>query len=245
MINIIPDRQLKKINYYWQDILDYNTHDKTYASQITPDNKLSKSNKIFIYNINQRSFLKVDPFLHDEISKFIEDHYSYKTVDINCFVKGYGDNVSNVDINYIYYLSDSSLIHDIFDSRYLIRPLTFSDEKLFENFKHNCSKEDFQAVQIGLSAPLILGCFYNNDLVAVASLLYLKNTIADIKLITLPEYRKMGIGKLLLKSLCFNGLSQNKILQFKFSKDNIALKKIAELLGFKLYVVEESFTLKK
>lgn len=243
MINIIPDSQLKKINYYWQDILDYKPHDKDYMSQITPDNKLNESNKISIYHINQKSFLKVDPLLYDEVNKFIDDYYSYKTVDANCFIAKYKGNVSNASINYIYYLSESNLIHDIFDSKYLIRPLTFSDKELFENFKHTCSKEDFEKTKLELSAPLILGCFYNNDLVAIAGLLYLKNDIADIKLFTLEQYRKKGIGKLLSKSICLSGLSQNKILQFKFSKSDIALKKIAEILGFQLYVVEENFTL--
>jgi|GEM_PF-2966991 len=245
MINIIPDNQLKKINYYWQDILDYKPHDKAYISQITPDNKLSNSNKIFIYHINQKSFLKVDPLLCDEVNKFIDDYYFYKTVDTNCFIKQYKNTVCNASINYIYYLSESNLIHDIFDSKFLIRPLTFSDKELFENFKHACPKEDFEKTKLGLSAPLILGCFYNNDLVAIAGLLYLKNDIADIKLFTLKQYRKKGIGKLLSKSICLSGLSQNKILQFKFPKSNIALKKIAEILGFQLYVVEENFTLNK
>lgn len=244
MINIIPDNQLKKINYYWQDILDYKPHDKAYMSQITPDNKLNESNKVSIYHINKKSFLKVDPLLYNEVNSFIDDYYSYKTVDANCFISKYKANVSNMDVNCIYYLSESNLIHDIFDSKYLIRPLTFSDKELFENFKHTCSKEDFEKTRLELSAPLILGCFYNNDLVAIASLLYLKNDIADIKLFTLEQYRKRGIGKLLSKSICLRGLSQNKILQFKFSKSDIALKKIAEILGFQLYVVEENFTLK-
>lgn len=245
MINIIPDGQLKKINYYWQDILDYRTNDKGCTSQVAPDNKLNGSSKVSIYHINQKSFLKVDPLLYNEVNKFIESYYFYKTVDINCFVKKYGNNISNIVINRIYYLSESNLIHDIFDQRYLIRPLTFSDKKLFENFKHNCSKEDFEKAKIQLSAPLILGCFYNNNLVAIAGLLYLKNDIADIKLITLEQYRKNGIGELLSKSICLNGLSENKILQFKFSESNsAALKRIAEILGFKLYVKEENFTLK-
>lgn len=243
MINIIPDSQLKKINYYWQDILDYKLHDNDYMSQITPDNKLSGSNKISIYHINQKSFLKVDPLLYDEVNKFIDDYYSYKTVDADCFISQYKDNVSNASISCIYYLSESTLIHDIFDSKYLIRPLTLSDKELFENFKHTCSKEDFEKTKLELSAPLILGCFYNNDLVAIAGLLYLKNDIADIKLLTMEQYRKNGIAKLLSKSICFSGLSQNKILQFKFEKCNMALKKIAEILGFQLYVVEENFTL--
>lgn len=243
MINIIPDSKLKKINYYWQDILDYTTHDKSYASQVTPDYKMNQSNKISIYHINKRSFLKVDPLLYNEVNKFIENYYSYKTVNVDCFIKEYGDNVSNMVTNYIYYLSENSLIRDIFDSSYTIRPLTFSDKELFENFKHTCSKEDFEKVKIELSAPLILGCFHDNDLVAIASLLYLENTIADVKLITLKNYRRKGIGKLLSKSICLNGLLKNKILQFKFPESNISLKKIAELLGFKLYVVEENFTL--
>lgn len=243
MMNTIPDNKLKKINYYWQDILDYTTHDKSYTSQVTSDHKLNQSNKVSIYHINKRSFLKVDPLLYDEVNKFIESYYSYKNVNADCFINEYGDNVSNIVTNYIYYLSESTLIHDIYDSSHTIRALTFSDKELFENFKHNCSKEDFEKVKIELSAPLVLGCFHNNNLIAVASLLYTKNNIADIKLITLKNYRKKGTGKLLCKSICLSGLSKNKILQFKFSKSDVALKRIAELLGFKLYVIEESFML--
>ncbi|WP_234124627.1 hypothetical protein [Clostridium hydrogenum] len=240
MINIIPNSQIRKINYYWQDVLDYKPQDKISSSQVIPESCLKGSNKIMIFHINKISFLKTDPLLFDDVSNFISTHYSYKTVNGDCFIKNFKGTICKNDTIYFYYLAENNLMHDTLDSNYLLRLLTPSDVSSLNNLKKLCSKAELKMSNIDLTQPVVLGCFYKNNLICVSSLEFLQNDIANIKVLIHPEFEKNGIGKLTLKAICQYGLSQNKIIQYKFSETDTYSKMIAETLGFKLYVIQEN-----
>lgn len=240
MKSLVSNNQIKKINYYWQDILDYIPHNKISASQVISENSLQKSNKIVIYHINEKSFIKVDPFLFDEVNQFIEANYTYKAANAECLSKKYKEKIHKLSTLNICYLGENNFIHhDIYNDEYYIRPLTSSDVPILRNLEEKYSDK----THLETNSRIILGCFEGNDLVAAAGLEYLKDNIANI--ITLPASTLLDseIGKLLIRRICISGLSDNKILQYKFSASDLNSKKIADIFGFKTYVVKETLTL--
>ncbi|AAK78251.1 MULTISPECIES: hypothetical protein [Clostridium] len=245
MISIIPDNQIKKINLYWQNIFDYKPSDKDTESQTIPDNSLKNSGKISIYHINDKSFIKIDPCILSKISDFVNSHSPYKTLYSKDFEDYFKNNIRRYENAYFCYLTEPSYVSDVLNSEYSVRKLLPSDTKVLENFKKSHSEIEHKTTLIIENYPILLGCFYKDSLVSVASLDYFKNDIANLNIITHPSFRDNTIiSKTLIAELCQFCLKEGKILQYNFLDKDERAKKLAQSMGFNLYVFKENLVLK-
>jgi hypothetical protein len=79
------------------------------------------------------------------------------------------------------------------DSR--IRLLSNSDHPALDDLMAACTKEERELGNVCLDQEFSLGLFKNTYLLAAASLIFDGDEIADVGVITHPQYRRSGLGK--------------------------------------------------
>ncbi len=114
---------------------------------------------------------------------------------------------------------------------YQYRVLTEKDAELVENFKGLFSKTDLDMGQVSIEDPVVVGVFDSNKLIAVSSLWYWENDLADIGLIVDTNYRKQGIG-LSVVTFVIEQVIDQKVMIYRADYDNPGSVKIAKKLGF-------------
>jgi len=117
-------------------------------------------------------------------------------------------------------------------SETIIRQLTDSDRKAFQDFKKRTTKDDDEVSFVEMDHPAVFGCFFKNQLVAVSSNLNWGDDLRDIGILTDKNYRKMGYGKATVATLCNYNAKQGKINQYRCTDQNVKSYKTAKSLGF-------------
>ena len=113
-----------------------------------------------------------------------------------------------------------------------IRQLTDSDKNAFQDLKERTTKADDEESFVEMDHPVVFGCFFKNQLVAVSSNLNWGDDLRDIGILTDKNYRKMGYGKATVATLCNYNAKQGKINQYRCTDQNVKSYKTAKSLGF-------------
>lgn len=113
-----------------------------------------------------------------------------------------------------------------------VKSLSIAQKLIFGRFKAQCPAEDLEKAGIGLENDEVYGIFHQNDLLAVGSLWFLGKELADLHVLTLPKYRSIGLGKLLLGLLVNRSIQLNRVPFVRGEIDNIITNKIISSLGF-------------
>jgi GNAT superfamily N-acetyltransferase len=117
-----------------------------------------------------------------------------------------------------------------------LRKLTTTDSGAFEAFTAKIEARELKEAQVALDDPLTLGV-YEDGLLAAASLQYHGEHIADIGVLTAPEARGRGLGKLVAGAAAWWALTEGRIPQYRFKQSNLASRGVAEALRFEPYAV--------
>lgn len=120
-----------------------------------------------------------------------------------------------------------------------VRPLTESDSLALTDLHRDCSPEDQQLSEVNIDHPAVFGCFLNDNLAAVASLIFQGDEIADVGVLTHPAYRGQGLGKAVVSAVCRWGLEHDRILQYWRLCTNRPSVKLADRLNFTLYATHQ------
>ena len=104
-----------------------------------------------------------------------------------------------------------------------------------------CSERDIEDAEIYLDKPdpVIFAGFDNDRMVSYASHRYWGENIADIGVLTHPEFRHRGLGKAIVSTLCEWCLGNDVIPMYRVESEHFRSRKIAEALGFDLHVKVE------
>jgi len=113
-----------------------------------------------------------------------------------------------------------------------IRQLTDSDKQAFEDLKEHNSKDDNEVSFVEMDHPVVFGCFFKDQLVAVSSNLNWGDDLCDIGILTDKRFRKMGYGKATVAALCNYNAKRGKINQYRCTDENVKSYKTAQSLGF-------------
>ncbi|MFW5697877.1 MAG: GNAT family N-acetyltransferase [Fimbriimonadaceae bacterium] len=117
-----------------------------------------------------------------------------------------------------------------------IRKLTATDSEAFNAFAARIRVLELEEAQVALDDPLVLGV-YEDALIAVASLQHHGDHIADIGVLTSPEARGKGLGKMVAGAAAWWALTEGRIPQYRFKQTNYASRGVAESLCFQPYAV--------
>jgi len=114
-----------------------------------------------------------------------------------------------------------------------IRQLTDSDKKAFQDLKERTTKDDDEVSFVEMNHPVVFGCFYKDQLIAVSSNLNWGDDLCDIGILTDKQFRRMGYAQATVAALCNYNAKRGKINQYRCTDENFKSYKTAQSLGFK------------
>src|SRR5699024_7434736 len=117
---------------------------------------------------------------------------------------------------------------------YLIRPLTQDDQQIFDEFCQKIPIEDLENAFVALDHWLVYGVFVYGELVASASMYAWdkdEHKIADVGVVTLPEFRQQGHAKRLIRSISQAAILQGYEPQYRCQLDNFNSLALAQSSG--------------
>jgi len=120
------------------------------------------------------------------------------------------------------------LVYELKDG-FEVRELNENDSDAFKEFLDKCSEDDKEQGQVNVDDDLVYGVLKGNEIVSVASYWYWGDKIADVGVLTVPEYRGLGLIMACVSKLVDN---TDKITLWRASDDNKASKATAKKLGF-------------
>ena len=97
-----------------------------------------------------------------------------------------------------------------------------------------CSEEEVDDAEIYEDQPdeVVYGAFHDERLVAYAGFRRWGERIADIGILTHPEYRQRGIGKAAVSRLTEWCLANDVVPMYRVDPEHFRSRKIAEALGY-------------
>ena len=110
-------------------------------------------------------------------------------------------------------------------------PQSKADKKLFALFARTITKKELALAQVSLDDKCPMGLFADGELVSAASLVAW-NSIMDIGIMTRPDMRKKGYGKLIVQKLCEEAAADGALLQYRCDKSNAASYNLMLKAGF-------------
>lgn len=117
---------------------------------------------------------------------------------------------------------------------YLIRPLTQDDQQIFDEFCQKMPPEDLEDAFVALDHYLVYGVFVYGELVAVASMYAWDKDeykIADVGVVTLPNFRQQGHAKRLIRSISQAAILLGYEPQYRCQLDNLNSLALAKSAG--------------
>lgn len=183
--------------------------------------KIRENNKIFRERYSKEAYY----FIMDGIEfitygKGTEDHVHSKNFE-NYFEEEFDGE----------YTLRKEKFESFINTDFQYRVLNESDAGIVNNFKKTFSEKELDMGQVSIDDPVIVGVFDNEKLIAVSSLWYWENDLADIGLIVSSNYRKQGVGKSVV-SFIIEQVIDSKIMIYRADYDNPGSVKIAKALGF-------------
>lgn len=118
-----------------------------------------------------------------------------------------------------------------------VRVLTRKDKRALELMKTTCSEPELAHGQVAIDDDLVVGMFKEGTLVGAASLWFWGDDLADIGVITGPNYRNDGVAKAVVSEICNRALALGRTPIYRCDDDNIASVKLALALGFEVAIV--------
>ncbi|WP_454060394.1 GNAT family N-acetyltransferase [Elizabethkingia ursingii] len=118
-----------------------------------------------------------------------------------------------------------------------IRLLNASDAESFEYFVSSASEQDLDDAYVELDHWVVFGSFEDGKLVSAASMYPWGDDvkIADLGVLTLPDYRGKGHARNLVHTICKYTLQQGYEPQYRCQIDNHASVALAAASGLTLY----------
>jgi RimJ/RimL family protein N-acetyltransferase len=124
-----------------------------------------------------------------------------------------------------------------------VRVLESSDANALETLKARLSEPDLALGEVTLDHPIAVGVFDGARCVAAASFIYYGDDIADVGVITDPDYRGRGSGTMAVTGLLRK--RGNRVVQYSAQEKNIASHKLARNLGLELFITETGLAIEQ
>lgn len=120
------------------------------------------------------------------------------------------------------------------------RQLTEADTAAFAEFTAQASEGDLDEAFVELDHWLVVGTFSGDSLVSAASMYPWGDTLlADLGVITLPEFRGRGLGRATVRAISAAALARGYEPQYRCQLENTASAALARAAGFALFGVWE------
>jgi RimJ/RimL family protein N-acetyltransferase len=153
------------------------------------------------------------------------------------FVAAWGPEVARIGHMLVYMLDRTVFKRCIPDRPYSVRALTQADAAAFAAFQARCSEHDLNESDISIDQETPYGVFDGGRIVAGASA-YMWDGLADVGVLTDPEYRGQGLGKAAVSAVCahfVDNADEQRIACYRHAANNLASQGVARGVGFSFY----------
>jgi hypothetical protein len=213
------------------------------GTTLVPDEKYASQNLVILWHIGKHSFALFDPsntaLLRDIIVR----------LPINTSLSGdhiqrvLGSNaISSHDIDLIHYLPPADLPDLATPHSFHVRELARSDQEYLSELRSNCTPEEVGNGYVDIEHEIVFGCFHANELVSAASG-YRMAGFMNIAVLTHTKFRKLGLGKVVVGTLCKWAVVHNIIAQYRCNAQNTGSRGVARSLNFRQYFSSESIVI--
>lgn len=156
-------------------------------------------------------------------------------VDAGCLAARIADaGITLNDPDYLFYLplaEQAALRHEPVLGR--TRQLRPDDENAFALFAGEAPEADMDEAFVELDHWLVFGTFVDGRLAAAASMYPWDGTrLADLGVITLPEYRGRGLGRAVVRAISAHAIAKGYEPQYRCQLDNAPSVALATSAGF-------------
>jgi RimJ/RimL family protein N-acetyltransferase len=141
----------------------------------------------------------------------------------------------------IKYLNPSNYVPYDPPMDFVVRRLNQGDRTAFYRFRNQCTREDLAEGFVELDHVVVFGAFYEEEIVAVSSIIEW-DSIADIGIITMPDFRELGLGKAIGSRASEWAIVNKKLIQYRHDVLNYGSLKVSRALGFREYILEQDYT---
>jgi hypothetical protein len=200
--------------------------------------KKSESGRVSVFSFENKIVLIFDPALESIVRNF-EKLSEFSVEKIPALS---GGSLRRGRKTSIKYLNPSNFVPYDPPDEFIVRRLNLGDRTAFYNFRSHCTREDLAEGYVELNHVAVFGAFYEREIVAVSSIIKW-GKIADIGIITIPDFRELGLGKALGSKSSEWGILSKNLVQYRHDVLNYGSLKVSRALGFKEYMVQQDFYL--
>lgn len=226
----------KQVIAFWEKEMngDFWYKDDSFALMINKDLEEKGQIMLFENTEDKRVNAVVTPTIMKRIGLTVKDYLS-ESIFLQLLKEA---EISLHGADYIYYYQEENkkeLLET--ETNETIRKLESSDAEVFEHFVSSASEQDLDDAYVELDHWVVYGAFEDGKLVCVGSMYpWGKDVkIADLGVLTLPDYRGRGHAKNLVQAICKYILEQGYEPQYRCQTDNYASIALAAAAGLTLY----------
>ncbi len=152
--------------------------------------------------------------------------------EVTARIKGSGICLHDPDHLFYLTLREREALRDEVRSS-ATRQLTAADASRFTEFTGEAPEDDLDAAFVELDHWLVFGSLAGDKLVCAASMYPWSGTrLADLGVVTLPEFRGRGLGRETVRAMSAAALSRGYEPQYRCQLDNTASVALARSAGF-------------
>jgi len=211
---------------------------------VVEDEEFARTGNCYIYHINKMTVVRIASSLAEQVR--LPDGHGRNSASLAAnelrSLVGEGYRVVVVSEFLYYYLDPKEFRHYTAVGDFTARRLYPEDDNShLLSLYDACTKEDLDEAEIYIDEPdpVIYGIFDEGQLVAYASHRYWEEIIADIGVLTHPDYRSRGLGKAVVSELCEWCIQNGVVPMYRVYSDHIHSRRIPQALGFKETVIIE------
>lgn len=215
------------------------------AISIIEEPDLRKTKIINFWTFDNKRIIQAPPDFYKKILKMNDEGAFKQSISMDDFTsKMENAGFHKDDLIYIYHLKPGELKRKPLYDEYSFRLLKLKDQLILKRLQFACSKFEVKNSWVKITHPQVLGCFFGNKLVAVASMVNFGDA-KDIGVLTHPKFRRKGLGRLLISELCKKALRKNELLLYRCHDGNLGSISVARSLGFTKFFEEMTFSAQK
>jgi ribosomal protein S18 acetylase RimI-like enzyme len=203
--------------------------------------KLINSHRLNLYQMAEKSFILVDPNHFKEMKQLSMQLFRQKAITAEDAVSYFGDTIEILALDEQFAYLDPAFFRIVSPSPdFVLRHLSNNDKKSYLQLKESCLEYEWEEAYIHFDQNVNFGIFKEEQLVGIAGFIEWDGIFSDIGIIVHPGFRQCGIAKILLSKLCEEGIEAERILQFRYSCDQIEVSKLIESIGFRTLMLKFS-----
>lgn len=220
------------VNSYWiPESVDYHDGD---GVLVAVDPLLTKNRAVSLLHVkNGPSVLSLST--EQAAGLGLSDQARISTVELSARLSQSGISLNDPDHLFYLSVSEQATLRDENHSSDT-RQLTDFDAAAFAVLTASSPENDLEEAFVELDHWLVFGTFIDGRLVSAASMYPWSGTqLADLGVITLPEFRGRGLGRATVRAMSAEAIGNGYEPQYRCQLDNAASVALARAAGFSCF----------